>query len=121
MPMNLASLPDSLGCSENAYCGDPTEPQSSAVSRVSEGETAASSPRLESSQCDPVNTRDISVEVVDAPQFTSLTAPWRTLAERAANPNVFMEPAVVAATSGTFRSKIRVLLAWLVGDIPRSR
>ena len=43
------------------------------------------------------------------------------LVERAADPNVFMERAVAMAAAANSRTKIRVLLAWLVGDGVASR
>jgi hypothetical protein len=97
---------------ENVSRADVGELERSDPLRVIVAATAGLEPCLESSQCGPARSGHISIEVADARRFAALAGPWRTLAVRAANPNVFMEPAVVAAASETFRSKIRVLLAW---------
>ncbi|MFL5179586.1 MAG: hypothetical protein ACJ8CQ_03475, partial [Microvirga sp.] len=39
----------------------------------------------------------IAVEIVDADAFAGLALPWRALVAEAAEPNVFMEPALVLA------------------------
>jgi hypothetical protein len=51
-------------------------------------------------------------EVVDAPAFACLDAPWRALCARAAVPNVFMEPAFALAVPNQSGQQLRVLLAW---------
>jgi CelD/BcsL family acetyltransferase involved in cellulose biosynthesis len=51
-------------------------------------------------------------EVVDAPTFASLEAPWRALCNRAAVPNVFMEPVFAVAAAEHSGRRLRVLLAW---------
>ncbi|WP_159350837.1 GNAT family N-acetyltransferase [Roseomonas harenae] len=54
-------------------------------------------------------------EVVDAPTFASLEAPWRALCARAAVPNIFMEPAFALAVAEQSGRQLRVLLAWQDG------
>jgi CelD/BcsL family acetyltransferase involved in cellulose biosynthesis len=54
-------------------------------------------------------------EVVDAPAFAGLEAPWRDLCTRAAVPNVFMDPAFVLAVAEQSAWPLRVLLAWQGG------
>ncbi|HEX8168550.1 MAG TPA: GNAT family N-acetyltransferase [Beijerinckiaceae bacterium] len=51
--------------------------------------------------------------IVDAAAFAALAGPWRDLVADAAEPNVFMEPAVLlAAQAADPGTPIRVLLAW---------
>lgn len=54
----------------------------------------------------------ISVEVATPERFAQIEAQWRDLTERAVAPNVFMEPAVVAAAAAADHVVIHVLLAW---------
>ena len=56
---------------------------------------------------------DVDVEIADAARFASLAPLWRDLVGRAAEANVFMEPAVVQAADRTVTAgSVRVLLAW---------
>ncbi|HJW79466.1 MAG TPA: GNAT family N-acetyltransferase [Beijerinckiaceae bacterium] len=58
----------------------------------------------------------IAVEIVDADAFAGLALPWRALVAEAAEPNVFMEPALVLAAQLADRSTpIKVLLGWRSG------
>ncbi len=58
----------------------------------------------------------IAVEIVDADAFAGLALPWRALVAEAAEPNVFMEPALILAAQRADRSTpIKVLLGWRSG------
>ena len=58
-------------------------------------------------------TQKIVVEITDAARFARLRAEWSDLVERAAEPNVFMDPALVqTAVEANATSRIQVLLAW---------
>jgi CelD/BcsL family acetyltransferase involved in cellulose biosynthesis len=61
-------------------------------------------------------TGAIRVEIVGAGTFVGLTREWRDLAANAAEPNVFLEPAMLlAAEAADPCSPIKVLLAWRTG------
>jgi CelD/BcsL family acetyltransferase involved in cellulose biosynthesis len=56
--------------------------------------------------------RATTAEVVDAAQFAALRPAWLELAARTAEPNAFMDPALVAAAAATNPDVVvRVLLA----------
>src|SRR5690349_11513031 len=57
------------------------------------------------------STMDVlEVEIADAARFLTLDSEWRNLVSRAWTPNVFMEPAVVAAAESA--TKTRTVLVW---------
>jgi CelD/BcsL family acetyltransferase involved in cellulose biosynthesis len=65
-------------------------------------------------------TGGIEAEIVDAESFAALAGPWRDLVAAAAEPNVFMEPAVLlAAERAALGTPIKVLLAWRPGPVGR--
>ena len=67
---------------------------------------SASAPRQHAAQ-------KIVVEIADAARFAELRREWRDLVERAAEPNVFMDPAMLLAAVETNKAaRIPVLLAW---------
>lgn len=59
-------------------------------------------------------------DTVDADAFAGLRAAWRSLAERAAVPNAFMDPAVAVAIARSSAQRVHVLLAWRAGAAARS-
>jgi CelD/BcsL family acetyltransferase involved in cellulose biosynthesis len=61
--------------------------------------------------------RGVAAEVVDATQFAALRPAWLELAAHIAEPNAFMDPALVAAAAATNPDvAFRVLLAWQSRD-----
>jgi hypothetical protein len=64
----------------------------------------------------------VTAEVVDAARFAALRPAWLDLVARAAEPNAFMDPALLAATAQTGPEvAIRVLLAWHPGEAGADR
>jgi CelD/BcsL family acetyltransferase involved in cellulose biosynthesis len=62
----------------------------------------------------------IEVEVIDTAAFAGLGQAWRDLVAAAVEPNVFMEPAVLAAAQAAEPgTPIKVLLAWRFGPAGR--
>ena len=58
-------------------------------------------------------SQKIVVEITDAARFAQLRREWRDLVARAAEPNVFMDPAMVQAAVETDKAaRVAVLLAW---------
>jgi CelD/BcsL family acetyltransferase involved in cellulose biosynthesis len=61
--------------------------------------------------------QQVAVEIADAARFAELRPAWLDLLARAAEPNAFMDPALVRAAAETDPEvPIRVLLAWTSGD-----
>jgi CelD/BcsL family acetyltransferase involved in cellulose biosynthesis len=61
----------------------------------------------------PLLGHDVRIEVVRASSFGGVSAAWRDLVGRAAEPNVFMEPAFVqAAAQASAANDVCVMLAW---------
>jgi CelD/BcsL family acetyltransferase involved in cellulose biosynthesis len=58
------------------------------------------------------STEPIAVEVATPARFAAVHAAWTDLVRRAAEPNVFMDPAVVAAAARASSNPVHVLLAW---------
>jgi hypothetical protein len=58
-------------------------------------------------------TQRVAVEIADAVRFSEIRPAWLDLLTRAAEPNAFMDPALVrAAAEADPEVPIRVLLAW---------
>ncbi|WP_407520228.1 GNAT family N-acetyltransferase [Methylobacterium oryzisoli] len=55
---------------------------------------------------------DVFGEVADASRLRAISAEWRGLIARCAEPNPFMEPAVAEATAAATGMTLHVLLAW---------
>lgn len=61
----------------------------------------------------PAHASGISAEIATPERFASLRDAWRALAVRAAEPNVFMDPAVVRASADARPDlPVHVMLAW---------
>src|SRR5438034_7344776 len=59
----------------------------------------------------------VAVEIADAARFAAIRPAWLDLLARAAEPNAFMDPALVRAAADTDPEvSIRVLLAWMPCD-----
>jgi CelD/BcsL family acetyltransferase involved in cellulose biosynthesis len=61
--------------------------------------------------------RRVSVEIADAARLSGIRAHWTDLLDRAASPNVFMDPALVGVAAGIEpNARHRALLGWKTVD-----
>jgi CelD/BcsL family acetyltransferase involved in cellulose biosynthesis len=65
--------------------------------------------------------QSVCVELVEADRLSSLQGAWRDLVQRAAEPNAFMDPALLAAAfAADPDAQVHALLAWSQGSEPRA-
>jgi CelD/BcsL family acetyltransferase involved in cellulose biosynthesis len=84
------------------------------VSALARGWTSARAAQAESGT---QRGAKVAVEIADVARLTAIRPAWTDLLTRAAELNVFMDPAVVqAAAAAGFGDDIRTLLAWRVID-----
>src|SRR5688572_27318056 len=76
--------------------------QSSALNRTQPARVAAADQ----------NAARINFELASTARYADLSASFRDLTSRAAEPNVFLEPAFVAATEKMEGGQISIVLAW---------